>query len=106
MFSALSHVPRGTVSLKPTGPSNVPAASTSASDFTRTQAYKASSSAQQFAATEATGKDLARFFARPRIPYTGAQVGWETVKLHQEEPVAKRPQTAATKDVGTQSDYR
>lgn len=106
MFSALVHVPRGTVAMKAT--TSIPAELKS--DFKSVQAQQQSVLRQQKAESQPTGRDyIAKYFYRPRVPYAP---GSETLTLVR----TARPKLAdtsrseavvpATRTVHVQTDYR
>lgn len=107
MFSALVHVPRGTVVLRQAGPSGAAATA----DFAAKQQQQRTLVLQHRATSEPAGRDYAaKFFSRARIAQSssGSHQNTALLKLTRESPAPPKPVVAeaTTRTIAIQTDYR
>ena len=105
MFSALVHVPRGTVTLKESGmiPSDMP------TEFASKQQQQLQLTAKHRAACDPTGRDYTlKYFSRARVDYAPGIQNNTLLRLAREAPPPPQPKVeeAATRTIAIQTDYR
>jgi len=104
MFSDVSHYPRGRIVMHPSQP--IPQQATI--DYNGIMTQHLHTTQHQHAAAEPTGKDfLLKHFYRPRMPYHPGQNNTTLVRLAKVEVKQSAIyESAGSRTVGTQSDYR
>ena len=104
MFSDVSHYPRGRIVMHPSQP--IPQQATI--DYNGIMTQHLHTTQHQHAAAEPTGKDfLLKHFYRPRMPYHPGQNNTTRVRLAKVEVKQSAIyESAGSRTVGTQSDYR